>query len=68
MKKIAENYYRVDESVSMPNFDAALTVDVIDGEELDTDVSINLPLFCVAGGSRKEFLNKLDSLISEYRI
>lgn len=43
------------------------TVEVIDGEKLDTAVSLN-GRFAITGECRREFEEKLGSLIDEYRI
>ena len=46
---------------------AEMQADNIDGEHLDTRVRIDGE-FWIAGGQRKEFAEKLESLITEYRI
>jgi len=46
---------------------AEMEVGNIDGEHLDTRVRIDGE-FWVSGGSQKEFAQKLESLITEYRI
>lgn len=68
MEKIADNYYRFKE-FEHPSMGvtAVLTIDKIDGEELDTQVSIDGG-FTVAGSERKEFIARLGDLINEYRI
>lgn len=48
---------------------ATLTIDIIDGQILDTKVEINnLTLCWVAGNQRQEFIDKLNEIINEYRI
>ena len=44
-----------------------MAVDVIDGEELDTYITLTGE-FAVSGSQREEFVKKLGALIDEYRI
>lgn len=43
------------------------TIDVIDGEYLDTHVKLS-GTFAISGSQREEFLKKLGSLIDDHRI
>ncbi len=68
MKKIADGYYQFNE-IEHPSDGVTMimTIDKIDGEELDTAVSLDGG-FAVAGSKRKEFAKKLGALIDEFRI
>ena len=72
MEKIADGFYRAGETHFVGGGDyisakASMTIDVIDGDYLDTQVELS-GSFCVAGSQRLEFVKALDELISKYRI
>ena len=67
-RKISDGYYKFDEErYFSEGCRAVMTIDLIDGEELDTEIEITGE-FAVCGANRSEFLDKLGQLIDEYRI
>lgn len=68
MEKIADNYYLKKESHPVSEGVVLdMTIDFIDGEDLDTVIDIK-GSFCIAGNTRAEFIKILGGLIDEYRI
>lgn len=73
MKKVADGYYQAKETEYVGGSKYAedvvlyMTIDVIDGEYLDTAIDME-GKFAVAGSRRKEFADKLSALIDEFRI
>ncbi|MCP3922741.1 MAG: hypothetical protein GY714_09175 [Desulfobacterales bacterium] len=68
MEKMADNYYRFNESKSpSEGVKVDFRVDKIDGEDLDTEVELK-GRFAIIGHERGEFLERLGNLIDEFRI
>lgn len=68
MKKTAENYYQKKEFAHpSEGVTMIMTIDHIDGEDLDTVISLDGG-FIVAGFDRKQFAKELGELIDKYRI
>lgn len=68
MKKIADGYYRFNETIyPTDGVTMQMQIDKIDGEELDTSVMLSGG-FAISGQQRNEFAQKLGLLIDEYRI
>jgi len=68
VEKFVDGYYRFHENVVVSDgVSLAMSIDKIDGEELDTQVFVTGG-FCICGSRRREFSERLGKLIDEYRI
>lgn len=66
--KIADGYYRIDETAyPSEGVKAAMLIDRIDGVDCDTSVTLS-GAFCISGTQRSGFIEDLGALLDAYRI